>query len=117
MEKLVQSTNVKIRRERDTLKYAEKILARYGDISITEIRCYLGLLMFQRNTKICVEKLWYGENTHPFYKAAMSLNRYKFLLKCVAFHNHESILDEYCWDLFARSWWLLEKFKNIARSS
>ena len=118
-DKVVCSTNMKMAKIKE-LDVNEEDQGKevYAAVTHIEMRCFLALLMFrglQGDTKMDIVELFYGTHARPFYRACMSLNRFKFLLRCLSFHDHTTICKDYCGDLFARAHWILLKFEDNAR--
>ena len=85
-DRMVSSINTEIQQHRSQLAESERSRPRYADTSVSELRCFVGVVMYrglQRDNKIPTEKLFYGKHARPFYRAAMSRDSFKFLKQCV----------------------------------
>ena len=66
------------------------------DFSISEIRACIGITIragSDRDNFTAVDDLWQKNDSRPFYRATMSLHRFKFFLRCARFDNFRSRVE------------------------
>ena len=85
---------------------AGELLFYYSDTNEKEIKCLFGFLYFRglyHDTKEPIKDLWYDTfSARRIYRAAMSLNRYRRLMRTITFHDHNTVRDYFLEDRFAR---------------
>ena len=91
----------------------------YSDTDKEEIKCLFGMLYFrglQHYTKKSAKELWYDTfSARKIYRAAMSLNRYEWLLRTITFHDHNTVRADFLKDMFVHMRWVLTEFEKNAQ--
>ena len=86
MRTVLRYTNRKCRELRRTLSTPQK----YHDFSIEEFKAALAVILragSDSDNFTELQNLWDVGDSKPFYRAVMSLNRFKWFLRCVRFDN------------------------------
>ena len=86
MRTVLRYTNRKCREVRRTLSTAQN----YHDFSMKEFKAALAVILranSDRDNFTELQNLWDVGDSKPFYRAVMSLNRFKCFLRCVRFNN------------------------------
>ena len=110
--KIVERTNDQMRKVREKIN-GDEFLFRYSDTNEEEIKCLFGLLYFRglyHDTKQPAKELWYDTfSARKIYRAAMSLNRYKWLMRTITFHVHNTVKADFLENGFARRRWFFDR--------
>ena len=103
--RIVERTNDQMRKVCKKIN-VDEFLFRYSDTNEEELKCLLGLLYFgglYHNTKPPTKELWYDTfSARKIYSAAMSINRYEWLMRTITFHDHNTVRADFLEDKFAR---------------
>ena len=103
--KIVERTNDQMRKVRKKIK-ADEFLFRYSDTNEEEIKCLFGLLYFRSlcdDTKQPTKELWYDTfSARKIYRTAISSNRCEWLMRAIAFHDHNTVRADFLENRFAR---------------
>ena len=86
MRTVLRYTNRKCREVRRTLSTPQN----YHDLSMEEFKATLAVILLEgsdRENFTELQNLWDVGDSKPFYRAVMSLNRFKHFLRCVRFDN------------------------------
>ena len=92
---------------------ADEFIFRYSDTNEEELKCLFGLLYFRglyQDTNQPTKELWYDTfSAKKIYRAAMSLNRFKWLERTITFYDHNTVRVDFSkiglpvWDRFWRN--------------
>ena len=86
MRTVLRNTNRKVRELRRTLSTPQN----YHNFSMEEFKAALALILragSDRDNFTELKNLWEVGDSKPFYRAVMSLNRFKCFLRCIRFDN------------------------------
>ncbi|XP_033229277.1 uncharacterized protein LOC117180849 [Belonocnema kinseyi] len=90
LKKVVRHTNEEIHRWRDDVESEAVSLPTYNDMNLCEFKALIGLLYFsglQKASSTSLEDLWSHKFGSILYRSAMSLKRFKFLLRMIRFDD------------------------------
>ena len=112
--KIVERTNGQVRKVRKKIN-ADGFLFRYM-IQMKKKLCLFGILYFRglyHDTKQPTKELLYDTlSSRKIYRAAMSLNRHKWLISPTIFHDHNTVRADFLEDRFACMKWFLTEFEK-----
>ena len=116
--KIVERTNDQMRKVRKKIK-VDEFLFRYSDTNEEEIKCLFGLLYFRSlcdDTKQPTKEVWYDTfSARNIYRVAMSLNRCEWLMRAIAFDDHNTVRADFFEYGFARLRCFLTEFEKNVR--
>ena len=87
-------------------------------IKTKKLNVYLNCFILEAYTKIPISQQKSSGMTHflqgKYTRAAMSLNRYEWLMRRKIFHGNNTVRDYFLEDRFARMRWFLTEFEKNA---